>query len=114
MKRRIHTMMAIAAASALALSACSDGGNGDGADGEGGGGGGDTIRIGTKYDQPGLGLKDGEGAVQLTRDGVGTGSAGCLAQGPIGPGGDGVRRGELGHGASLVRVEAPMVICLSS
>ncbi len=60
MKRRIHAMMAIAAASALALSACSDGGNGGGDGEEGGGGGGDTIRIGTKYDQPGLGLKDGD------------------------------------------------------
>ena len=58
MKRRVHGMMAVAAASALALSAC--GGGGNGGDGEGGGGDGDTIRIGTKFDQPGLGLKDGD------------------------------------------------------
>ncbi len=58
MKRRVHGIMAVAAASALALSAC--GGGGDGGDGGGGGGDGDTIRIGTKFDQPGLGLKDGD------------------------------------------------------
>lgn len=53
MKRRVHAMMAIAATSALALAAC--GGGGGSGDGDG-----DSIRIGTKYDQPGLGLKDGD------------------------------------------------------
>lgn len=53
MKRRFTRAAALAAASALALAAC--GGGGDGGDGDG-----DVIRIGTKYDQPGLGLKDGD------------------------------------------------------
>ncbi|MDO5499274.1 MAG: glutamate ABC transporter substrate-binding protein [Propionibacteriaceae bacterium] len=49
----------------VALSACNTtpgatpaGPGGDGGDGEGGGGG--TVNIGIKYDQPGLGLKEGE------------------------------------------------------
>lgn len=51
MKRRLTGILAIAAAGALALTACGGGGGGDG-DGE-------KIRIGTKFDQPGLGLQDG-------------------------------------------------------
>ncbi|MFY7068549.1 glutamate ABC transporter substrate-binding protein [Nocardiopsis changdeensis] len=59
--RRISTALGSAAALALALTACGTaevGGEG----GEGGGegnGGGDTITIGVKYDQPGLGLDEG-------------------------------------------------------
>lgn len=59
--RRISTVLGSTAALALALTACGTaevGGEG----GEGGGegnGGGDTITIGVKYDQPGLGLDEG-------------------------------------------------------
>lgn len=61
---RKHTMglLAMAAASTLALSACGGaevGGEPGGGASEGGAGG-DTIRIGIKYDQPGLGLQEGE------------------------------------------------------
>lgn len=49
---------ALIAASALALAGCSsDDEKSEG--GESGGSGGDTITIGVKFDQPGLGLKDG-------------------------------------------------------
>ncbi|HLS00499.1 MAG TPA: glutamate ABC transporter substrate-binding protein [Beutenbergiaceae bacterium] len=50
MNRKLTPAFAVAAAAALALTACGGGGDGDG----------DTIRIGTKFDQPGLGLKSGE------------------------------------------------------
>lgn len=49
------TLAALAAATALTLTAC--GGNDNGGDSSGGG---DTVRIGIKYDQPGLGFKDGD------------------------------------------------------
>jgi len=52
-------LAAMAAAAALALTACGGGGDG-GSQNAGGDGGGDTVRIGIKYDQPGLGFKDGE------------------------------------------------------
>jgi glutamate transport system substrate-binding protein len=60
---RKHTMglLAMAAATTLTLSACGGaevGGEPEG--GESAAGGGDTIRIGIKYDQPGLGLQDGD------------------------------------------------------
>lgn len=49
------TLAAVAATTALTLTACGggDGGNSSSADG-------DKIRIGIKYDQPGLGFKDGD------------------------------------------------------
>lgn len=47
-------LAAMAAAAALTLTAC--GGGGDGGDA---GGSGDGVRIGIKYDQPGLGYRDG-------------------------------------------------------
>ena len=50
------TLAALAATTALTLTAC--GGNDDG--GGESSGGGDSVRIGIKYDQPGLGFKDGE------------------------------------------------------
>ncbi len=50
--------LAAVAAAALALSAC--GGGSSGGSGGGGGGGGDSIKIGIKFDQPGLGLKAGD------------------------------------------------------
>ncbi|MFL4474704.1 glutamate ABC transporter substrate-binding protein [Paeniglutamicibacter sp. MACA_103] len=51
-KSRISAVAAMAAAAALALTGC--GGSG------GGTGDGDTVKIGIKFDQPGLGFKDGE------------------------------------------------------
>jgi glutamate transport system substrate-binding protein len=62
---RKHTMglLAMAAASTLALSACGTadvGGGGEPTGDDTAAGGGETIRIGIKYDQPGLGLKEGE------------------------------------------------------
>ncbi|MPV49878.1 MULTISPECIES: glutamate ABC transporter substrate-binding protein [unclassified Pseudactinotalea] len=72
MKRRLPVLAALAATGALMLAAC-----GSATPGEGGGdtggentatstgdsgdeGGGDGIRIGIKFDQPGLGFKDGD------------------------------------------------------
>lgn len=51
-KSRISAVAAMAAAAALALTGC--GGSGDEA------GAGDTVKIGIKFDQPGLGFKDGD------------------------------------------------------
>jgi glutamate transport system substrate-binding protein len=55
-------LLAMAAASTLALSACGGAEVGGEPEGEGtaAGGGGDTLRIGIKYDQPGLGLQEGD------------------------------------------------------
>jgi glutamate transport system substrate-binding protein len=53
-------LVAGAAVLALGLSACgSDSGSGDSASGDSGSGG-KSIKIGTKFDQPGLGLKQGD------------------------------------------------------
>lgn len=63
MKRTPFRLMAVLAAGALALSACGsdDGGDeGDGGEGTGGDAGGDGITIGIKYDQPGLGFREGD------------------------------------------------------
>jgi len=60
---RKHTMglLAIAAASSLVLSACGGGEVGEPTGGDDtAAGGGETIRIGIKYDQPGLGLQEGD------------------------------------------------------
>jgi glutamate transport system substrate-binding protein len=51
-KSRISAIAAMAAAATLALTGC--GGSG------GDTGGGDTVKIGIKFDQPGLGFKDGD------------------------------------------------------
>ena len=48
---------AMAAVAALALTSC---GGSDSEAGDGGGSDSDKVRIGIKYDQPGLGYKDGE------------------------------------------------------
>jgi glutamate transport system substrate-binding protein len=53
-RNRIHIAAAIALAAALPLAAC---GGGDS------GGGGENIVIGTKFDQPGLGLKNPDGTM---------------------------------------------------
>lgn len=63
MTKRHARLLAVAASAALVLSACGSG-NGDtggstGAGTEGGGGADGNIRIGIKFDQPGLGLRDG-------------------------------------------------------
>src|SRR5699024_10429441 len=47
------------AVGALALSACSPSATDDAADDTGGNGGGETITVGIKYDQPGLGFREG-------------------------------------------------------
>jgi glutamate transport system substrate-binding protein len=54
---KVRQIGAVAAASVLALglAACGDSGSG----GNGGGGGGKAFKVGIKFDQPGLGLKEG-------------------------------------------------------
>ncbi|WP_026534397.1 glutamate ABC transporter substrate-binding protein [Arthrobacter sp. H14] len=61
MRNTRKAFAAMAAAAALTLTACGGGGGGDEAGGGGGGGEGssESIRIGIKFDQPGLGLKEG-------------------------------------------------------
>lgn len=64
MKTPWKKLAALGAAAMLALSACSPGASEDaeqGAEAEdgGGGGGGETIAVGIKYDQPGLGFREG-------------------------------------------------------
>lgn len=51
-KSRISAVAAMAAAAALALTGCGGSGGDTGA--------GDTVKIGIKFDQPGLGFKDGD------------------------------------------------------
>jgi len=57
---KVRQIGAVAAASVLALglTACGDSAN-DGGSGGGGGGGGGSFKVGIKFDQPGLGLKQG-------------------------------------------------------
>ncbi|WP_017587532.1 glutamate ABC transporter substrate-binding protein [Nocardiopsis ganjiahuensis] len=58
--RRINSVLGGAAVLALALTACGTADVGDtGSGDDNGDGGGDTITIGVKYDQPGLGLDEG-------------------------------------------------------
>lgn len=67
-RSKFLSVTAVAAAAALSLSACSpssSGGAGESsaagvASGSSQAGGGDTLRIGIKYDQPGLGYRQGE------------------------------------------------------
>lgn len=54
MRTTTHRALALAAASALVLAGCSSDGDSDND------GSGDTLTIGIKFDQPGLGFKDGE------------------------------------------------------
>jgi glutamate transport system substrate-binding protein len=60
---RVVRAGAVAAAASLVLAACgsSDDGGDGGSGGDGGGGGGETLTIGIKYDQPGLGQETPEG-----------------------------------------------------
>ncbi len=64
MRKRTTGLLALAATAALTLSACSGaevGGSGGGDDASPtGSAGGDSIRIGIKFDQPGLGYQDGD------------------------------------------------------
>lgn len=53
--RKPVTLAALAATTALTLTAC----GGDDGGGEASGGDGESLRVGIKYDQPGLGFKDG-------------------------------------------------------
>lgn len=59
--RKTRYAAAMAAAAALTLTACGGGGGNEGGGGGGGGeeGGGETITIGIKFDQPGLGFDEG-------------------------------------------------------
>ena len=74
---RVVGALALAAALPLAVTAC---GGGDG--GSGGGGGGDTIVIGTKFDQPGLGQKNPDGTMSGFDVDVATYVAGELGYAP--------------------------------
>ncbi|GAB3755528.1 glutamate ABC transporter substrate-binding protein [Zhihengliuella somnathii] len=58
MRKNRIAMASMAAVAALTLSACGGADEGDNG-GEGGEGGGDSVRIGIKFDQPGLGFQEG-------------------------------------------------------
>ncbi|MBB6121966.1 glutamate ABC transporter substrate-binding protein [Nocardiopsis algeriensis] len=75
--RRVSTALGSAAALALALTACGTADVG----GDGGEGGGDGIVIGVKYDQPGIGLLEGDAPVGFDVD-VATYIAGELGYSP--------------------------------
>lgn len=79
--RKHTTAVALTAASALVLAACGSAEPGDtGGDGGDGGDGGETLTIGIKYDQPGLGLQKGADYVGFDVD-VATYVAGELGYG---------------------------------
>ncbi len=59
MKARLFSATVIAAASTLALAACGGGGSTPAGGGSAAPGGGDMLRVGIKFDQPGMGLKKG-------------------------------------------------------
>ncbi|MEO9247985.1 glutamate ABC transporter substrate-binding protein [Citricoccus nitrophenolicus] len=63
MRKKLLSAAAVAASAALVLSACSPSSTDAGSEGGGtesaGGGGGDSVRIGIKFDQPGLGFREG-------------------------------------------------------
>ncbi|MGE0218928.1 glutamate ABC transporter substrate-binding protein [Mycolicibacterium sp.] len=75
--KRVLGALALAVALPLAATACGGGGGG-----ESGGGGGDTIVIGTKFDQPGLGLKNPDGTMSGFDVDVATYVAGELGYAP--------------------------------
>lgn len=60
MRTTRYGALAMAAAVALTLSACGGGGETEGGSEGGGEAGGETIRIGIKFDQPGLGFDEGD------------------------------------------------------
>ncbi len=79
LSKRVIGALALAAALPFAATAC---GGGDSGGGGGGGGGGDTIVIGTKFDQPGLGLKNPDGTMSGFDVDVATYVAGELGYAP--------------------------------
>ena len=72
--KRVLGALALAVALPLAATACGGG--------DGGGGGGDTIVIGTKFDQPGLGMKNPDGTMSGFDVDVATYVAGELGYAP--------------------------------
>lgn len=79
LSKRVIGALALAAALPFAATAC---GGGDSGGGGGGGGGGDTIVIGTKFDQPGLGMKNPDGTMSGFDVDVATYVAGELGYAP--------------------------------
>jgi glutamate transport system substrate-binding protein len=79
LSKRVIGVMALAAALPFAATAC---GGGDGGSSGGGGGGGETIVIGTKFDQPGLGQKNPDGTMSGFDVDVATYVAGELGYAP--------------------------------
>ncbi|WP_043441003.1 glutamate ABC transporter substrate-binding protein [Arthrobacter sp. L77] len=59
MRKTRYAAAAVAAVAALTLSACGGGGDSTESEGGGGEGGGESLRIGIKFDQPGLGYDEG-------------------------------------------------------
>jgi glutamate transport system substrate-binding protein len=78
LSKRVLGVLALTAALPFAATACGDGGGSGG----GGGGGGDTIVIGTKFDQPGLGQKNPDGTLSGFDVDVATYVAGELGYAP--------------------------------
>ncbi len=77
LSRRVIGALTLAAALPFAATAC-----GGGDSGGGGGGGSDTIVIGTKFDQPGLGMKNPDGTMSGFDVDVATYIAGELGYAP--------------------------------
>ncbi|MFB1299396.1 glutamate ABC transporter substrate-binding protein [Mycobacterium sp. pW049] len=77
LSKRVIGALALAATLPFAATAC-----GGGDSGGGGGGGGDTIVIGTKFDQPGLGMKNPDGTMSGFDVDVATYVAGELGYAP--------------------------------
>lgn len=68
MQRKTFRIAAVLAAGALALSACGSDGDDNEATEGGGGDSDDTLTVGIKFDQPGLGLKQGDEYVGMDVD----------------------------------------------
>ncbi|HYJ55967.1 MAG TPA: glutamate ABC transporter substrate-binding protein [Mycobacterium sp.] len=79
LSKRVIGALALAVALPFVVTAC---GGGDSGGGGGGGGGGDAIVIGTKFDQPGLGLKNPDGTMSGFDVDVATYVAGELGYAP--------------------------------
>ena len=79
LSKRVIGALALAVALPFVATAC---GGGDSGGGGGGGGGGDAIVIGTKFDQPGLGLKNPDGTMSGFDVDVATYVAGELGYAP--------------------------------
>ncbi len=61
MRKKLASAAAVAASAVLVMSACTPSQTESGGGGDGGEGGGDSLRIGIKFDQPGLGFREGDG-----------------------------------------------------